>query len=74
MTLTDMYFRPKWLVFISTPIAFTYSLHYCTGIIAGSAWGAMHGFKGVSDNNFRDVEFGDLLKELSVKLYEKAKF
>ena len=46
----------------------------CAGIIAGSVWGAIHGFKGVPNKNYKDVEFSDLLKELSVKLYERAKF
>ena len=42
-----------------------------TGIIAGACWGAMNGFDGVFENNYKGVEFQDKLVKLAKQLYEK---
>ena len=42
-----------------------------TGIIAGSAWGALHGFKNVPEANYSEVEFHDSLVKLARKLCAK---
>ena len=44
-----------------------------TGIIAGACWGAMNGFNGVYECNYKGVEFRDELVTLARKLYEKRK-
>lgn len=43
-----------------------------TGIIACSCWGAMHGFEGVPERNYRHLEYLDRLQSLGEGLYEKA--
>jgi len=43
-----------------------------TGIIAGACWGAMNGFEQVPENHYKTLEYVDRLRDLSVKLYEKA--
>ena len=43
-----------------------------TGIIACSCWGAMHGFEGVPEQNYRHLEYLDRLQSLGEGLYEKS--
>ena len=41
-----------------------------TGIIAGSCWGAMYGFEGVPEVNYKNLEYRDRLIALGKGLYE----
>ena len=43
-----------------------------TGIIAGACWGAMNGFEGVYEKNYKGVEFRDRLTELARLLYQRG--
>lgn len=43
-----------------------------TGIIAGSAWGAMYGFKGVPKCNYEGLEYRDRLSNMASQLFRKA--
>lgn len=40
-----------------------------TGAIAGCWWGAMYGFKGVSENNYRELEYRDRIEKVAKDLY-----
>ncbi len=42
-----------------------------TGIIAAACWGAMNGFDGVYECNYKGVEFRDKLVDLAKQIYEK---
>ena len=42
-----------------------------TGIIAGALYGAMHGFKGVPEGNYKSLEYRDRMEKLAKKLYSK---
>ena len=39
-----------------------------TGIIAGALYGAMHGFKGVPEGNYKSLEYRDRMEKLAKKL------
>ena len=41
-----------------------------TGAIAGAWFGAMHGFEGVPENNFKRLEYRDRLEKLGKQLYQ----
>ena len=41
-----------------------------TGIIAGSCWGAMYGFEGVPEVNYKNLEYRDRLVTLGKDLYK----
>uniref|UniRef100_A0ACB8FGQ5 Uncharacterized protein n=2 Tax=Sphaerodactylus townsendi TaxID=933632 RepID=A0ACB8FGQ5_9SAUR len=40
-----------------------------TATIAACWWGAMHGFQGVSINNYRDIEYRNRLEKIAEDLY-----
>uniref|UniRef100_A0A8C5SKN8 ADP-ribosylhydrolase ARH1 n=1 Tax=Laticauda laticaudata TaxID=8630 RepID=A0A8C5SKN8_LATLA len=40
-----------------------------TGVIAACWWGAMYGFKGVSEKNYKNIEYKDRLKKVAKELY-----
>ena len=43
-----------------------------TGITAGACWGAWHGYVGVPECHYKELEYVDRLKTLGKKLYEKS--
>lgn len=43
-----------------------------TGIIAGTCWGAWHGFKGVPERNYKNLEYRERLEKLASELYRKS--
>lgn len=43
-----------------------------TGVIAGSCFGAMYGFKGVPECNYKHVEYHDRLAQAGKKLFSRA--
>nr|XP_022316670.1 uncharacterized protein LOC111120236 [Crassostrea virginica] len=43
-----------------------------TGVMAGCWYGAMYGYKGVPEGNYKNLEYKDRLKEEAKKLYELA--
>ncbi|XP_019614848.1 PREDICTED: protein ADP-ribosylarginine hydrolase-like [Branchiostoma belcheri] len=40
-----------------------------TGVIAGCCWGAMYGYKGVHENNYKNVEYRSRLEKAAEELY-----
>ena len=44
-----------------------------TGIIAGALYGAMHGFKGVPEGNYKSLEYRDRMEKLANKIYATTK-
>lgn len=43
-----------------------------TGIIAAACWGAMHGYEGVPEGHYKNLEYIDRLQVLAKQLYQKA--
>ena len=41
-----------------------------TGIIAGALYGAMHGFKGVPEGNYKSLEYRDRMEKLAKKIHK----
>ncbi|XP_044298440.1 ADP-ribosylarginine hydrolase isoform X2 [Varanus komodoensis] len=41
-----------------------------TAVIAACWWGAMYGFKGVSTNNYKEIEYKDRLEKVAKELYD----
>ncbi|XP_028582709.2 ADP-ribosylarginine hydrolase isoform X1 [Podarcis muralis] len=40
-----------------------------TAVMAACWWGAMHGFKGINANNYKEIEYRDRLEKVARKLY-----
>ena len=40
-----------------------------TGIIVGACWGARHGYEGVPEGHYKNLEYRDRLRELAKKLH-----
>lgn len=43
-----------------------------TGIIVGACWGAWHGYEGVPEGHYKNLEYRDRLTGLAVKLHTKV--
>ena len=43
-----------------------------TGIIAGALYGAINGFKGVPEGNYKFLEYRDRMEKLANKIYTTA--
>ena len=43
-----------------------------TGVIVGARWGAWHGYQDVPGCHHEKMEYLDLLKKLSARLYEES--
>ena len=43
-----------------------------TGIIAAACWGAMEGYTGVPENQYKNLEYRDRLASLGKKIHQKV--
>jgi len=43
-----------------------------TGVIVGACWGAWHGYEGVPEGHYKELEYLDRLKGLAKKIYNQS--